>query len=217
MIIDLPKNFEMIDTKGNRIVYIEQDILKISREVSFRKVMSEITYTLKGKDKCGYCKKEIEESDLTVDHMYPQEFGGPTITNNLLPSCRRCNNDKGNLNVEQYLEYLQAKNEGKGKWYKVSIGRYQEFIRTWLDFDIPKEWVTQRKISDIIIRLDAENYKSKKYNRIASYYEKYNHFQKPIIIDRKGMILDGYLAVMYARDSGIENLPVIELENVEVI
>ena len=39
-------------------------------------------------------KSEISMEEMTIDHMYPQDFGGPTITNNLLPSCKKCNNDK---------------------------------------------------------------------------------------------------------------------------
>ena len=64
---------------------------------------------------------------------------------------------------------------------------------------------------------NKENYKGKKYQKIAKYFETYHHFQKPIIIDKNGFVLDGFLAVMYARNVGLEKLPVIQLENVEVI
>ena len=53
--------------------------------------------------------------------------------------------------------------------------------------------------------------------KIVKYYEKYQHFQKPIIIDRNGFVLNGFLAVMYAKNTGIKKLPVIQLDNVEII
>ena len=62
-----------------------------------------------------------------------------------------------------------------------------------------------------------KKYKKKKYQKIVKYYEKYQHFQKPIIIDRNGFVLNGFLAVMYAKNTGIKKLPVIQLDNVEII
>ena len=57
----------------------------------------------------------------------------------------------------------------------------------------------------------------KKYQKIAKYYEEYNHFQKPVIIDKNGFVLDGFLAVMYAKNTGLGEVPVIQLDNVEII
>ena len=32
--------------------------------------------------------------DITLDHIWPQAYGGDSIENNLLPACRTCNSDK---------------------------------------------------------------------------------------------------------------------------
>ena len=37
-----------------------------------------------------------------MDHLYPQDLGGPTIPNNLAPTCSDCNSEKGNLTEKQY-------------------------------------------------------------------------------------------------------------------
>ena len=199
MIIELPRNFNMDGTDNSKGAFIEDGILKISREISFRRVMTEITY------------------EMTIDHMYPQAFGGPTITNNMLPSCKKCNNEKGNLNTSQYKAFLRAKEKGELEEFRRKIKKYQDFIRTWIEFDIPQEWLSEEEISKIIVIFDLdENYKGKKYQKIQKYYEEYHQFQKPIIIDRNGFVLDGFLAVMYAKNTGMKKIPVIQLENVEI-
>lgn len=218
MIIELPRSFYMDGPNNSKGAFIEDSILKISREISFRRVMTEITYQIKGRYRCCYCKEKVVEEDMTIDHMYPQAFGGPTITNNMLPSCKMCNNEKGNLNTSQYKAFLKAKEKGNLDDFRRKIKKYQEFIRTWIEFDIPQEWLSEEEISRIIVIFDLdENYKGKKYQKIQKYYEEYHHFQKPIIIDRNGFVLDGFLAVMYAKNTGMKKIPVIQLENVEII
>jgi hypothetical protein len=32
--------------------------------------------------------------DITLDHIWPQAYGGDSTENNLLPACRSCNSDK---------------------------------------------------------------------------------------------------------------------------
>ena len=218
MIIDLPKSFCMRCPTSPKGAYVEDGILKIRRDASFRKAMSEIAYEMKGRYRCCYCKQPVLAEEITIDHMYPQEFGGPTISNNLLPSCKKCNNEKGNLNTSQYKAYLKAKKEGKAKVFRKNIDKYQDFLRKWMEFGIPAEWLTEKEISQLIVIFDLEeSYKDKKYYKIAKYYETYHHFQKPVIIDRQGFVLDGFLAVMYAKNVGLKKVPVIQLENVEII
>ena len=218
MIIELPRSFKMSGPNRSSEAFIEDGILKIKRDISFRKVMTEITYQLKGRYRCCYCKKDVIEEDMTMDHMYPKAFGGPTITNNMLPSCKKCNNEKGNLNTSQYKAYLKAKDEGRLVEFKKKISKYQNFIRQWIEFDIPQEWLTEEEISKIIVIFDLEeNYKSKQYQKIDNYYKEYHHLQKPILIDRNSFVLDGFLSVMYAKNVGLTKIPVIQLENVEII
>lgn len=218
MIIELPREFCMECPNCKKGAFVDNGILKIRWDVSFRKAMTELTYQMKGRGRCCYCKELIPEDEITIDHMYPQEFGGPTITNNMLPSCKKCNNEKGNLNTSQYKAYLKAKKLGRVEGFRKEIKKYQDYTRQFNDFNIPIEWLTEKRIYQLIVVFNMqENYKGKKYQKIAKYFETYHHFQKPIIIDKNGFVLDGFLAVMYARNVGLEKLPVIQLENVEVI
>jgi len=47
---------------------------------------------------CVYCGETYELNELTLDHVIPRFNGGQTITRNLVPSCRKCNQNKGTNN-----------------------------------------------------------------------------------------------------------------------
>ncbi|WP_312846411.1 RNA-guided endonuclease IscB [Deinococcus rubellus] len=50
-------------------------------------------------DKCAYCGKKGEE----VEHLVPRSRGGSNRINNLVWSCRKCNEEKDNLTLEEFL------------------------------------------------------------------------------------------------------------------
>ena len=76
--------------------------------------MNELTIAIKGKT-CWYCGRKLLNSDITIDHLYPQDLGGPYITNNLAPTCSECNGRKGNLTERQYRNWLAAPSKQKGE------------------------------------------------------------------------------------------------------
>lgn len=51
---------------------------------------------------CRYCA--IEGIPMTVDHLVLWEMGGPTIEENLVTACRKCNKRRGNTLYEDWLE-----------------------------------------------------------------------------------------------------------------
>ena len=220
MIMDLPEKFSIGDARQKNDAFIEDGILKIRKNASYRFVIFELTFELKGgKHICRYCGKIFSDRKMTMDHMYPQDMGGPTITNNLLPSCQKCNSEKSDMTREQYEKYKHLEIVGKNcKEYLKDLRGYKEFIKKWEEFEIPKEWISQRELSTIIaeIRLD-DCTQNAKYKKVEEFYAQYNHIQKPIIVDKNGFLLDGFYAVIFAKNNLIASLPAIELENVEVI
>eukprot|EP00611_Tribonema_gayanum_P029388 TRINITY_DN7849_c0_g1_i1.p1 TRINITY_DN7849_c0_g1~~TRINITY_DN7849_c0_g1_i1.p1 ORF type:complete len:285 (-),score=34.77 TRINITY_DN7849_c0_g1_i1:271-1125(-) len=44
---------------------------------------------------CAYCSKQFQAGDLSFDHVTPRKLGGPTSWTNVVTSCHRCNNAKG--------------------------------------------------------------------------------------------------------------------------
>ena len=150
--------------------------------------------------------------------MFPIDFGGPTITNNLLPACKECNKEKGNMTYQQYRTFLEAKDVGVGETYLKTLKKYQELLRKEKRYQIQKSWITERPIGDIFTNINLnEDYRKKKYKSYEKYYLTYGIIKCPIIIDRNGILLDGFLRLMLAKNYNIKSVPVIMLENVEVI
>lgn len=59
--------------------------------------------------KCYYCQQTVTFKELTMDHLVPLTRGGRSTRDNLVPSCKECNNRKKNmlpLEWEAYLETL---------------------------------------------------------------------------------------------------------------
>ena len=215
MIMDLPKDFA-----GNgRDVFIENGILKIYKNVPFRKLVYELTFKIKGgKHRCLYCKREVANNKVTLDHLYPQDMGGPTITNNLLPCCSRCNAEKSNMTAKEYKRFLMLKHTGDERQYFKILQQKKELLRSLNEYQIPDEWLSEHDVSDIVLYLQLYNFKgSNKYRRTNAFYEQYGYFQKPIIVDQNGFLLDGFYNVFYAKMHNISSLKAIMLENVEVI
>lgn len=218
MIIELPKDFSFEKEKSGEKAIIEDGILKITRQTSFRKVMIEISYQMKGRDVCQYCHKKFTKDKMTIDHMFPIDFGGPTISDNLLPACKKCNNEKGNMTYQQYMAFLEAKDVGLEEKYLKTLKKYQELIRKEKRYQIQKSWITERPIGDIFTNINLnEDYRKKKYKSYEEYYLTYGIIKAPIIIDKNGILLDGFLRLMVAKNYNIKSVPVIILENVEVI
>ena len=44
---------------------------------------------------CVYCGETYEFKELTLDHVQPRCRGGESVTTNLVPACRQCNQGKG--------------------------------------------------------------------------------------------------------------------------
>lgn len=87
----------------------EQPDGKIAKAIirkSQRQISQHISWEVFKRDsyKCRYCGKD--DVPLTVDHLVLWEDSGPSIPENLVASCRKCNKTRGNT---QYPEWLQSK------------------------------------------------------------------------------------------------------------
>ncbi len=51
---------------------------------------------------CRYCRGIAD----TVDHVTPRCEGGKSTLENLVACCKRCNNLKGDMSVEEFLVVL---------------------------------------------------------------------------------------------------------------
>ena len=52
---------------------------------------------------CVYCGEFHELPNLTIDHVRPKCKGGTDTTANVVPSCRRCNQEKGSREWQDWM------------------------------------------------------------------------------------------------------------------
>lgn len=85
---------------------------------------------------CQYCEEKFQTTDLTFDHMIPKYLGGVSSWDNIVTSCRTCNQKKGNKLCEEAGMFPKVKPYEPSK-YKLSKGlnsRYEDLHHSWEDF-----------------------------------------------------------------------------------
>jgi 5-methylcytosine-specific restriction enzyme A len=63
---------------------------------------------------CWYCGQKVGYDNLTMDHVIPLSRGGRSTKDNLVPSCKECNNKKKSslpVEWEEYMDELQRRKE----------------------------------------------------------------------------------------------------------
>ena len=58
---------------------------------------------------CYYCGRKFTFKQLTMDHLVPLARGGRSTRDNLVPSCKACNNKKKSMLPLEWEEYLESK------------------------------------------------------------------------------------------------------------
>jgi 5-methylcytosine-specific restriction endonuclease McrA len=58
---------------------------------------------------CYYCSSRVAYQQLTMDHLVPLSRGGRSTKDNLVPSCKECNNKKKTMLPVEWEDYLNRK------------------------------------------------------------------------------------------------------------
>lgn len=66
---------------------------------------------------CAYCGRAIQYKDMQIDHIKAKYNGGTEDTENLNPSCRRCNHYKRTAGIETFRKMLKTLHERTQKIY----------------------------------------------------------------------------------------------------
>lgn len=62
--------------------------------------------------KCVYCKRPLEETGISVDHIIPiTREGSSDYAYNIQLLCKSCNSSKNNRTHEEFLQYLELRKE----------------------------------------------------------------------------------------------------------
>ena len=57
---------------------------------------------------CHYCGIKMVFREITMDHLVPLARGGKSSKDNLVPSCKDCNNKKKNMLPLEWEDYIQT-------------------------------------------------------------------------------------------------------------
>lgn len=78
-----------------------------------RKNMRKIKKRLskKSANKCHYCGVQNKRKDMTVDHKTPLSKGGKNTGSNYVLACFDCNQKKGDMDYDEYMEMIRRGDE----------------------------------------------------------------------------------------------------------
>ena len=63
---------------------------------------------------CHYCGTKVSYQELTMDHLVPLARGGRSTKDNLVPSCKACNNLKKTMLPIEWQEHVERSRRGNG-------------------------------------------------------------------------------------------------------
>jgi len=105
----------------------------IDKRVSW-KVFKRDNYT------CRYCGSD--DTPLTVDHLVLWEEGGPSIEENLVAACSKCNKMRGNMLLVEWLESDAYRDRSKDLSLEAKLRNVE--VATTLD-SIPRKQVVRKR------------------------------------------------------------------------
>jgi hypothetical protein len=80
-----------------KLLYMKSDFKKLKKEI------------IKEEGRiCYICNKVISKDEpATIDHVYPKSRYGKDTRDNLRCCCKKCNDNKGNKSIVEYLDYIK--------------------------------------------------------------------------------------------------------------
>lgn len=217
MIIQIPEIFYK-SIGRNRYAEVRNGILEVHGFWSFKKLMVDITYELKGKNICYYCKKLVDESEITIDHLFPEAYGGISVTNNLVPACKLCNNTKADMNKQEYEEWSNMEDKIHKKIFreKNSMRKMNKKFSADIDgtYDIPQDWIKYERLENIRSLEQSKTKTGKTYEKTYDFVRKYQKLPVVLVVSNNYVLLDGRIAYEVAEELGLEMVPIVLLENV---
>jgi hypothetical protein len=122
-VTELEMNTEDWDTFFKQTDLLETEVLakaadgkltKIIIRKSQRQIEAGVSWRVFHRDgyACRYCN--IMAVPMTVDHVICWEVGGPSIEENLVTSCRKCNKLRGNMSYGDWLNSKEYQERSRG-------------------------------------------------------------------------------------------------------
>ena len=217
MKIRLPETFIYTNRAKNASAYVKNGVLYIKGYIDFEELMYTITYMVKGYDTCYYCGCELTDKNRTLDHMYPRRWGGVSIPDNLVPSCKKCNGDKMDMSYDQFMRYRKIKTrKGKDEFYKKCLQENTK-VRKRAKFVLNSNWLSVYDIKDLLRYMKFNKLEKTKSNNLAAYYRNWGQYTHPMIVSSNGWVFKGKHILHHAKKIKRKSVMAIVLENVVVL
>ena len=119
------KGYYIMDIDTHSKYYVSNGRIKFPKEIR------EMMYH-NADGRCVLCGRKILYNDMTLDHITPLAMGGADNVNNLQSTCKTCNQFKGSILPEDFLERIadifmyQMEKKNKGKLYWKIVHRLLE-------------------------------------------------------------------------------------------
>ena len=217
MRIRLPESFIYSNRSKSSSAYVKNGILYVKGCVNFEELMYTITYMVKGYNTCYYCKCELTDKNRTLDHMFPRRWGGISIPENLIPSCKSCNQEKRDMSYEQFMQYKGLKNKkDKENFYDKCVKENLKFRRQ-KKFLLNKTWLWVYDIQELLGYMKFNTLEEGKSRSLAAYYRNWGQYPNPIIVSSNNWVFKGKHILHHAKGIKRKRVMAIVLENVVVI
>lgn len=217
MKIRLPETFIYTNRAKNSSAYVKNDILYVKGYVNFEELMYTITYMVKGYNTCHYCGCELTEKNRTLDHMYPRRWGGVSIPENLIPSCKNCNRDKMDMTYEQFIQYKSLKiKKDKDEYYKKCLQENLR-VRKRAKFVLKRKWLSVYYIQGLLQYMKFNRLEKTKSRNLAAYYRNWGQYPHPMIVSSNDWVFKGKHILHHAKGIKRKYVMAIVLENVVVL
>ena len=80
--------------------------------------------------RCLWCNRSVENNgEACIDHLVPQSKGGDNDPSNLLTSCKRCNDHRGDLSAKEFIAILSKSERGRKKIYQRIAAAVSQFLQ----------------------------------------------------------------------------------------
>ena len=211
MNIELPEKF-FYTSRYRRNSYVQDGILYVEGGLEYEDLMYSLSYSMHGYDSCVYCGRKLTRQNRTLDHMYPRNWGGVSIPDNLVPSCSKCNSLKSNLTYKQFLIWRSLQKSEKPAYYEKMIKENKRRMEEGTI--LPKEWLSVFDISKVIHDIDFEFIEQYGNRKIDTYYAINGYYPRPIIISSNNWVFKGLHILYHAKNHNKKTVQAIQLDNV---
>lgn len=149
---------------------------------------------------CIYCGKPLELHQRTIEHIVALDNGGLDEEENLAVACSRCNSDKSNLPLEEYIRLVNEgyfTQEAKDDRKRANNGNVLKYLAPNTKFEI-----VMINVNDITLPHKHSKPSEKTFNSRKQNYLMTNRFNRTAFVEK---IIKADGTILYMLKQGFTN------------